>query len=318
VIVLAISFVLSACAGGRRESPVETALAAGDHEVTLAHGGRSRAYIVHVPPRLGSSAAVVLAFHGGGGEAAGFQSYAGLDAVADREGFVVVYPYGNGVLPRRLLTWNAGDCCGFALNQQIDDVGFAVALLDDLAERVPLDPARVYATGHSNGAMMAYRLATERSDRFAAVAPVAGAMSVDGPPSRAVAVLHIHSVDDPRALYEGGLGPPFPGTDVRSQHRPVESSLAAWVRQNGCTGEPRVAETRTGAPRTVNEGQTATLLTWDRCSSGRPVAHWKLTGVGHSWPGNEVSELREELSGAPTTLISAAEEAWRFFVPVRR
>jgi polyhydroxybutyrate depolymerase len=166
--------------------------------------------------------------------------------------------------------------------------------------------------------MMSYRLAAEASDRFAAVAPVAGAMALDATPGRPVAVLHLHSVDDPRALYDGGLGPPFPGTDVRSFHRPVETSLAAWRARNGCTGEPRVADTRTGAPRTINEGQTATLLVWDRCTSGRPVAHWQLTGVGHAWPGNEVAEVREDVIGPPTTLIRAAEEAWRFFAPVRR
>ena len=318
--LLAASLVsLASCARGGRDTPVAPSLAPGDHEVVLSYGNRNRAYIVHMPPRaLTGSTAGVLAFHGGGGEAAGFQAYAGLDAVADREGFVVVYPYGTGVLPRRLLTWNAGDCCGYAMNNGIDDVGFVVALLDDLAERIPVDVSRVYATGHSNGAMMSYRLAADRPERFAAVAPVAGATAVDvpasGPP---VAVLHLHSVDDPRALYEGGIGPPFPGTDVRSPHRPVEASLQVWIRRNGCTVE-RALDTRTGAPGTINQGQTATLLVWDRCSSGRPVQHWKLTGVGHAWPGNERGSLMEEIIGPSTTLILAAEEAWRFFAPISR
>ena len=305
----------AACARGGRDTPTNAELPPGDHEIVFEHGGRNRAYIVHVPPRGGGAALpVVLAFHGGGGEAAGFQRYAELDTLADREGFLVVYPYGTGVLPRRLLTWNAGDCCGYARNQNVDDVGFAAALLDDLAERAPVDAGRVYATGHSNGAMMSHRLAAERPERVLAIAPVAGATSVDvSPNARPVAVLHIHSVDDPRALYQGGVGPPFPGTDVRSDHRPVEASLAAWVRRNGCTGTPRTVDTRTGAPGTADRGQTATLLLWDRCSSGRPVAHWKLTGVGHGWPGNPDGAFREELSGPPTTLVRAAEEAWRFF-----
>jgi glycosyltransferase involved in cell wall biosynthesis len=123
--------------------------------------------------------------------------------------------------------------------------------------------------------------------------------------------------DDPRALYEGGIGPPFPGTDVRSPHRHVEASLQAWIRRNGCTVE-RALDTRTGAPGTINQGQTATLLVWDRSSSGRPVQHWKLTGVGHAWPGNERGGLMEEIIGPSTTLILAAEEAWRFFAPISR
>ncbi|MBI4254273.1 MAG: alpha/beta fold hydrolase, partial [Candidatus Rokubacteria bacterium] len=136
---------------------------AEDRDLTLTVGGQPRTYRLHLPPRARERGPlpVVVAFHGGGGNAAGFKAYAGLDALADREGFVVVYPDGSGRLGRRLLTWNAGTCCGAAAAQNVDDVGFVLALLRDLARDLPLDPARVYATGHSNGAMMAYRLAIE-------------------------------------------------------------------------------------------------------------------------------------------------------------
>jgi polyhydroxybutyrate depolymerase len=196
---------------------VLVSLGAGDHERSLAIGGTTRTYIAHVSPRVreGRPVPVLFAFHGGGGNASGFKAYAGFDALADREGFVVVYPDGSGRLGRRLLTWNAGGCCGYAAAQNVDDVVFALAVLRDLARNVSVDPARVYATGHSNGAMMAYRLAIEASERIAAIAPLAGAMQAPSfPPARPVSVLHIHSVDDPRALYAGGLGPPFPGTQA--------------------------------------------------------------------------------------------------------
>ena len=262
-------------------------------------------------PRSGGdrARAVVLAFHGGGGEADGFKGYAGLDRVADREGFLVVFPNGSGVLPRRLLTWNAGECCGYAMNQHVDDVGFTIAVLDDLARRTTIDPRRVYATGHSNGAMMAYRLGAERADRIAAIVPVAGGISLGRfAPRRRVAVLAIHSVDDPRALYDGGLGPPFPGTEVRSSHRPVMEGLEKWRRHNGCSPATRVVETRTG--RSGTTPQTATLLEWEGCAGSARVAHWKLTGVGHGWPGT-APRSRDEITGTPTTLVNAAEEIWR-------
>lgn len=304
-------------------SPAQTAraLPAGDHSFTLQHSGRRRSYLVHMPRmRLGQgldgqagrdgALPVVIAFHGGGGEADGFKDYAGLDSVADREGFIVVYPNGSGVLPRRLLTWNAGECCGYAMNQRVDDAGFAIAVLDDLARRTAVDPRRVYATGHSNGAMMAYRLGAERADRIAAIVPVAGGISQERfTPGRRVAVLAIHSVDDPRALYDGGLGPPFPGTDVRSSHRPALEGPEKWRRHNGCAATTRVIEHRAG--RSGATAQTATLLEWDGCAAGARVAHWKLTGVGHLWPGAP-SRGRDEISGAPTTVINAAEEIWRF------
>ncbi len=314
---LVVLFVLCISWHEAAAQPARAALATGDHSFALQHGGRRRSYLVHVP-RAGAERArpLVLAFHGGGGEADGFKDYAGLDAVADREGFIVAYPNGAGVLPRRLLTWNAGECCGFSMNQRVDDVGFAIAVVDDLAKRTSIDQNRVYATGHSNGAMMAYRLGAERADRVAAIVPVAGAVSQERfAPSRRVAVLAIHSVDDPRALYEGGIGPPFPGTDIRSSHRPAMEGLEKWRRHNGCSATTRVAEKRAG--RSGTTPQAATLLEWEGCPAGAQVSHWKLTGVGHGWPGTP-PRGRDAIIGTPTTLVNAAEEVWRFVSRVSR
>ena len=297
--------------------PQPVTLARGDHTISIEHDGRRRSYLLHVPAATGRARPLVLAFHGGGGEAEGYKAYAGLDALADREGFIVAYPNGSGLLPRRLLTWNAGDCCGFAMNQRVDDVGFAIAVIDDVARRIAVDERRVYATGHSNGAMMAYRLGAERANRIAAIAPVAGAYNLAAfSPSQPVSVLHIHSVDDPRALYKGGSGPPFPGTNVRASHRPVMEGLEKWRAHDGCSTRSR--ETATRNARHGTTAQTATLIVWDGCSKGSTVAHWKLTGVGHGWPGTTQTPVREELIGPPTTIISAAEEAWKFFAQVTR
>jgi polyhydroxybutyrate depolymerase len=304
-----------AASAAQRATP---ALKSGDHTFTVVHDGRRRSYIVHMPRTPRTPAPVVIALHGGGGEASGFAAYAGLDAVSDREGFLVVYPDGTGVLPRRLLTWNAGECCAYAMNQRVDDVGFVMAVLDDVGRRTPTDPRRVYATGHSNGAMMAYRLGAERADRIAAIAPVAGAYNMDAfAPTRPVALLHIHSTDDPRALYEGGIGPPFPGTGVRASHRPVMAGVERFRLHNGCSPQPATPATRAG---TAPDGarQTATLLVWARCAAGGDVAHWKLTAVGHGWPGVRRAGARDAIIGPPTTIISAADEIWKFFSRVSR
>jgi polyhydroxybutyrate depolymerase len=222
----------------------------------------------------------VLAFHGGGGNAAGF-SVRRTRPVADRERFLVVYPNGTARLPNRLLTWNAGDgCCGYAMTNRVDDVGFAVAVIADLERRAPIDRRRIYATGHSNGAILSHRLAAERAGFVAAIAPVAGALDISTfAPSRAVPVLQIHSVADPRALYAGGLGPPFPGTDNRVLHQPVQAGLDRWIAANRCSTRADTAEVKRGT------AQTATLLLWRSCRGGADVAHWKLTGSGHGWPG---------------------------------
>jgi polyhydroxybutyrate depolymerase len=229
-----LATALASCGAGRTGPAQAPPLAPGDHTMRLRHGGRLRSYIVHVPERGIAARPLMIAFHGGGGNASGFKAYAGLDAVADREGFLVVYPDGTGPLRGRLLTFNGGECCGYAKEHDVDDVGFAIAMIDDIARRVAVDRSRIYATGHSNGAIMAYRLAAERADVVAAIVPVAGAMSLSSfAPSRPVPVLHIHSVDDPRALYGGGLGPPFPGTNSRVMHAPEEAwAFASRFRLN--------------------------------------------------------------------------------------
>jgi polyhydroxybutyrate depolymerase len=184
--------------------------------------------------------------------------------------------------------------------------------VEDVASRVSIDRRRIYATGHSNGAMMAYRLAAERADLVAAIVAVAGAMDVDRfAPSRPVPVLHIHSTDDPRALYDGGVGPPFPGTNNRVNHAPVQAALDRWIAHNGCPSTAAVAERREGRPGTPDAGHTATRLVYGPCTTGAVVEHWKITGAGHGWPGAGATG-RERLSGPATSIVSAAEEIWRF------
>jgi polyhydroxybutyrate depolymerase len=311
--MLALAGLCAALPASAQDPPPRFA-APGDFDLEVQFGSRSRSFLVHLPPGFAERGPlpVLLAFHGGGGSAQGFQKYAGLDAVADREGFAVVYPDGSGRLGRRLLTWNAGGCCGRASKDRIDDVGFALRVLGDLSRDLSLDQTRIYATGHSNGAMMAYRLAAEAADRIAAIAPVAGAMQLETlAPSRPMPVLHVHSVDDPRALYGGGLGPPFPFTWARVEHNAVERQLERWAVLDECAREPHSIEQRSVPAGRPDAGHTATLLDYGPCRTGADVRLWKLTGAGHGWPGAP-SVLSERLIGPQTRVIDAAEEIWRF------
>jgi polyhydroxybutyrate depolymerase len=309
-----LAAALVACRGLPAQEPPAPA-GAGDHEVGLRSGGLDRYYLLHVPPAAPAAAPrpLVLVLHGGGGNPEGMAPLTGMDRLADREGFLVAYPAGTGVFARKLLTWNAGPaCCGWARDHEVDDVAFLRAVVADVGSRCSLDRRRVYATGMSNGAMMCYRLAAEAGDLVAAVGPVAGAMLC--PPPRpdapAVPVLHIHSVDDPRALYEGGLGPPFPLTNARVQHPPVMQTIDAWVRHDGCPAEPaREAELR-GVGR--DAGDTAERLTWGPGRGGAEVVLWRLHGPGHIWPGGP-QYLPARLVGRTTSVIDASRELWAFF-----
>jgi len=289
-------------------------LTPGDYDFSLAHAGRVRTYLLHVPPQAADKKplAVVLNFHGGGGTAKGQKEWSGLDAVADREGFLVVYPDGTGRFGRRLLTWNAGTCCGYASTNAVDDVGFVLTLLADLAARTPVDHTRIYATGMSNGAMMSYRLAVEASEWIAAIAPVAGGMVVETfTPRRAMPVMHFHSVDDPRALYRGGLGPRLPFLR-RVLHPPVEETVGHWVQYDECPPQPEVGPTRHGTAGEEDATHTATKIVYSPCRQGTEIVLWKLTGAGHVWPGPG-PKFPEWLLGAPTSVVNASEKMWQFF-----
>ncbi len=298
----------------------QAALAPGDYEFSIRHGGLPRSYLVYVPPQAAAGAAlpVVVNFHGGGSNARMQKWYSRMDETAAREGFVAVYPNGTGGFAGRLLTWNAGTCCGSAVARRVDDVGFALALLDDLERRTGIDRTRVYATGLSNGSMMAYRLAAEASRHIAAVAGVAGAMTLPRfAPDRPMPVMHIHSVDDGRALYAGGLGPAFPFTNTRVFHQPVEAMLAKWREYDRCPSQPRVTGPISGRIGAADADHTATRYRYGPCRAGTEVVLWRLTGAGHVWPGGQQNFLRL-LLGRGTTVINANQEMWSFFVRFRR
>jgi polyhydroxybutyrate depolymerase len=257
-------------------------LTPGDHTRSLEVDKRPRTYIVHVPKSYDGSKPypVVLVFHGGGSNAEGMVKFCGLNETADKHGFVVVYPNGTGRLEKQLLTFNGGNCCGYAMNEKVDDVAFTRALLDELAKVVKVDQKRIYATGMSNGGIMAYKLASELADRIAAIAPVGGPMGTETcSPKRPVPVIHFHGTDDQFAPFKGGKGKGVSGTDFFS----VDHSVNAWVKANGCKFEPVLTKIADKA----KDGTTATIKTYGGGKDGAEVVLVAIEGMGHTWPGQE-------------------------------
>jgi polyhydroxybutyrate depolymerase len=294
-VLTALAILLAADAGP---------LTPGDHSRTLHVDGQERPYLVHVPPRYtpDTPMPVVLAFHGGGANAENMVAFSGLNATADAAGFIVAYPDGTGRL-RRMLTFNAGNCCGAAAADNIDDVAFVRHLLDDLDRLANVDRRRVFATGMSNGAMMAYRLASELSDRIAAIAPVGGPMgTLTCRPGRAVSVMHFHGDADAFAPFEGGRGRGPSGTDFFS----VDHSIKAWVAANGCRTPP----TTKRLPDREQDGTTVKEVRYGAGQDGAEVVLVVIEGGGHTWPGRE-PRLRS--LGASTRDISANDMMWEFF-----
>jgi len=279
-------------------------LGPGDHTLSLAVGGLQRSAIVHVPPKYDRTAPlpVVLAFHGGLANADSMVRFSGLNDKADQAGFIAVYPHGTGRL-QRVLTFNGGNCCGHAMNNRVDDVEFTRRLLDELAAVVTVDPKRVFATGMSNGGIMAYRLAAELSDRIAAIAPVGGPMGTKGcSPKRPVSIIHFHGTADEFAPFNGGRGTGLSGTMFFS----VDHSIAAWVEADGCVAVPVTIR----LPDTADDDTTVTRTTYGQGKGGAEVVLIVIEGGGHTWPGREP---RLASLGKSTRDISANDLMWGFF-----
>lgn len=286
-----------------------------DRWYDLKHGGKDRRYLVHTPSQWDGRQPlpVVLAFHGGGVNAETQRTQSGLNAKSDTHGFLVVYPDGTGPTVRKpgkrrvgVYTWNAGLCCGSAVQNRVDDVGFVRALLDDLPKHFAIDATRVYATGMSNGSMMAHRIGVELADRIAAIAPVAGSLMITDlnlRPSRPVPIMYFHGRKDPSAQFDGG-----PGRLDKTVHRSVPETLTWWIHANSCVPQPVAVEQhddyvlRRFAPF---PGRSSECLTFVLLPEG-----------GHTWPGG-VDVTAGMGTGALIESVDASEMMWRFFAQHR-
>lgn len=297
--------------GYRAPEATSGKLAAGDSLRVVKVGDRERRYRVHVPRTYDSSrpTPVIIGFHGGGGNPESMMMLSGLNKKSDEAGFIVVYPYGLGRERDRGLTFNGGGCCGYAHQRKIDDIGFVKAMLDDLATAGNIDTNRIYATGISNGGIMTYFVASELSDRIAAIAPVAGPMMTDTcKPKRPVPVMHFHGTGDKLAPFHGGKGKGSPGVPafMRPEFNSVEHSINNWVKANGCSSEPQVEE----LPDIANDGMRVTRKTWSGGKNDAEVVLIEIQNGGHTWPGQKPIS---KILGESTMDISANDLMWEFF-----
>jgi polyhydroxybutyrate depolymerase len=296
-LVLVVAAILfSACGAGHNYADTK--------QYTLAIGSSARSFLVHVPKNLGAAhPPLVIALHGGGTNGKMMERFSGLSEASERYGFVVVYPDGSGRL-KRFLTWNAGSCCSYAEKHNIDDVAFVRGLIEYMIRQYHIDPARVYITGISNGAMMAYRLAAEMPDQIAAIAPVAGTLTIDpGIIHEAMPIIHFHGTDDRFVPFEGGRG--SRGV-TRNSYMAVEKAINVWKCINQAALIPVVEE----LPTLHNDGTRVIRYTYRTGRDSQNIVLYKIIGGGHTWPGQPQAWF---LLGRTTTEISVNDLMWEFF-----
>ena len=275
--------------------------------VKLRHDGRSRRYRLHVPPHDESynGLPVLIVLHGENSCGEQARAVTGLDRLGVDRGFVVAFPDGSGVVPRKGLTWNCGGSDVYAARKDIDDVGFCKAVIADIQTKVAIDVDRVFVTGHGNGGMMCHRLAREAADVFRGIAPVAAAMNYTEAQSNVpLAVLMVHGTDDADVRIDGGESAVKRGRKARVDAA-LEAAVDYYVGRNDLLAYASTA-TRDG----VSVEKFAKKRGGGEAS---PIWVVRLEGGGHAWPGAHVGG---SATAAPTYPWPASRAILEFFYSV--
>ena len=279
-----------------------------------------RHYSIYVPPFGDTSPhPAILSLHGGGGSAMIQASTSLLNKFAQAEKIYVVYLEGTGAIQ----TFNAGSCCGSAQTQNVDDVLYVRTVLDDIETNYNVNPAKIFATGFSNGSMMSHRLACAVADRISAIAAVSGGSGQFDKalnqyyvcnPTRPIPVLHIHAANDRNYPFAGGVGDGISSTNFY----PIDATISDWIGRNNVTAQATVE----------NVTSTTTCYHYSAVANtskpSAPVILCKLNpvdvydsvnsivfGGGHSWPGGVRSPAAK--SDVPVTDFNANAYMWNFF-----
>jgi len=270
-----------------------SAMPVGSSDHTLSSGGLTRSYIVYRPARLPARAPLVVMMHGGFGSAAQAEKFYHWDQEAATGHFIVAYPDGY----HRAWNVDGGGCCGLPARSGVNDVVFITAMVKAIERALPVDPRRVYATGISNGGIMAYTLAC-RTKIFAAIGPDSATLLGTCPHPAPVSVIAIHGTADHNIPYNGGEGDGPGHIDGPS----VPSVNAAWRRTDHC------------AVPTVTTVRTVTTSV-AQCPAGRTVELITIAGAGHQWPGATPNPIAERLlhTDPPSKALNATKVIWQFF-----
>lgn len=273
-------------------------------ERSVQVGSLRRTFRIYVPAAATSPAALVFVLHGGGGTARQMERSVSFNALADRFGFVVIYP---DAVDRN---WNDGRDAANIRSQReaVDDVGFIATLIDVLSREMRIDRRRIFATGISNGGFMSQRLAVDLSERIAAIAPVASgmapALAAHFPPKEPVSVLVMNGTRDPLVPYHGGRV-----LRDRGETMDTDEIIRIWVQHNRC---PTPGMTVVLPDDDPTDGTRVRKTSYTGCAGRAEVALYAIEGGGHTWPGGS-QYLPRGIIGRVCRDIDATRVIWEFF-----
>jgi polyhydroxybutyrate depolymerase len=243
---------------------------------------------------------------GAGGTARWTMNETGWGDKADAEGFLAVCPEGTPADPTRPASFRNNPLLWYPGSEDQDprtarDIRFIDQLIDKIVTQFGGDPRRLFLTGFSNGAAMTFRLGTDLSGRFAALAPVAGDCRPRDPrPARPLPTVFLVGTVDPLIPLEGGeVVAPW---GWRLHKPPVRETVQRWARALGCPPEPATVRREAG-------------FTFSVYGPGRGNAElqvYQIDGLGHHWPGGK-GRLDPELAGPPCDTVNATDVIWKFF-----
>jgi polyhydroxybutyrate depolymerase len=232
--------------------------------IATPYGGQVRTVNVYVAARVPKQTPVplLIVLHGLYLDPATQEAESGLDEVANTQDVALAYPEGFQH------SWNAGNCCGTAHAQRIDDVGFLVHIIHLVQQLRPIDLDRVYLAGFSNGGMMALKAVCDRPDVFAGAVSVAGSLQASCAGRRPANAMIIHGQRDTTVPYNGERFSKFLGVPVT----PVATSTGRLTTRSRCTAKHVSATTR------------YLRTDWRGCAERTSIQLLTVPRMGHRWP----------------------------------
>jgi len=304
--LVVLLLLLSSCATSFEERVIK-----GGQTVEMAVestiNGLRRDALVHIPSGYNEKSRypLIVVIHGAFSTAEKMERETGFSELADSEKFIALYPNGIGLMGF-LQHWNGGHCCGKAAADDIDDVAFLQECIDKAADVLSIDQSRIYLTGFSNGGMLTYKFAAERSQVPAALAVLGASVGgrvkpeddfwLPAQPENPLPLMIVHGLADETVPARGGRSISKGGT---REYLSLEETTLFWLRANGCQDEHIENSYYSGQVNVKN---------WQKCMGKSSIQVHTISGWGHSWPGKYHTSGSDQLKNYNISRI-----IWEFF-----